>query len=148
MNMLCSYMKPSIALAMSDEQRRTLEAWVRAGTTPQRIVWRAKICLRAADGISNSAIARELGTTRPTVICWRNRFEAAGAPGLAEDAPHGASTRRLETDKAKSIVDAHPGDLLIGRRNRCQIFRNQHSMIVDCRSRVLWLRRKVQRDLG
>lgn len=99
-------MKPSKAIVMSDEQRRTLEAWVRAGTTSQRIVWRAKICLRAAGGISNSSIARELGTTRPTVICWRNRFEAAGASGLAEDAPHGVSTRRLKAEKAKAIVDA------------------------------------------
>ncbi len=99
-------MKPSIALTMSEDQRRTLEAWVRAGTSPRRVVWRAKVCLRAAEGISNSAIARELGTTRPTVICWRNRFEADGAPGLAEDAPHGASTRRLEAEKAKAIVDA------------------------------------------
>lgn len=99
-------MKPSKALVMSNEQRHTLEGWVRAGTTPQRVVWRAKICLRAADGLSNSAIARELGTTRPTVICWRKRFETAGALGLAEDAPHGASTRRLDPEKVKAIVDA------------------------------------------
>src|SRR5258708_2739040 len=99
-------MKPSNALPMSDEQRRTLETWVRAGTTPQRVVLRARICLRAAEGVSNSAIARELGTTRPTVICWRKRFETAGRTGLAEDAPHGRSSRRLQAEKAKAIVDA------------------------------------------
>jgi len=44
-------------LAMTDEQRATLEAWVRAKTSPQRTVLRARICLLAADGLANNAIA-------------------------------------------------------------------------------------------
>jgi transposase len=97
--------KPTDALVITSEQRRTLEAWVRARTTPQRVVLRSRICLLAADGKSNNAIARQLGTSRPTVILWRNRFKEQGPRGLAEDAPHGPSPQRLHAAKIKEIVE-------------------------------------------
>src|SRR3989304_2590384 len=53
-------------LKMTNEQRTTLEAWGRAKTSPQRTVLRARICLLAADGLSNNAIAACLSTSRPT----------------------------------------------------------------------------------
>ena len=88
------------------EQRKTLEAWIRAKTTPQRVVLRSRICLLAAEGKSNNAIAHELGTSRPTVLLWRKRFEDAGPSGLSEDAPHGPSAQRLSALKVKAIVEA------------------------------------------
>lgn len=91
---------------MTSEQRGTLEAWVRAKTTPQRMALRSQICLLAAEGKSNNAIAQRLGTSRPTVILWRKRFEEQGPEGLAKDAPHGPSTRRLPGEKAKDVVEA------------------------------------------
>ena len=91
---------------MTEEQRKTLEAWVRAGTTPQRTVLRACICLLAADGWSNNAIAKELRTSRPTVIQWRKRFAEKGPVGVAEDAPHGPSKKALSAGKVKAIVEA------------------------------------------
>jgi len=91
---------------MTEEQRRTLEAWTRAKTTPQRTVLRARICQLAAEGKSNNAIAKELRTSRPTVIQWRKRFEAKGPPGIAEDAPHGPSKKALPAGKVKAIVEA------------------------------------------
>ena len=97
--------KPTDALPMTIEQRKTLERWVRAGTTPQRIVLRSRICLLAADGRSNNAIAKELGTSRPTVLLWRERFRKQGPLGLSEDAPHGPSTQRLNPRKVKAIVE-------------------------------------------
>lgn len=84
----------------------TLEAWTRATTTPQRIVLRSRICLLAAEGRSNNAIAHHVGTSRPTVLLWRKRFEQQGPLGLAEDAPHGPSAQRLTAEKVKTIVEA------------------------------------------
>ena len=65
-------------LLMTEEQRTTLKAWVGAKTSPQRTVLRARICLLAADGLSNRSIAQNLKTTRPTVVQWRKRFENEG----------------------------------------------------------------------
>ena len=98
--------KKANALKMTNEQCATLEAWRRAKTSPQRTVLRARICLLAADGLSNNAIAAQLSTSRPTVIQWRKRFEELGPMGLAEDAPHGPSPQALPLDRVKAIVEA------------------------------------------
>jgi len=97
--------KPTDALPMTMEQRKTLERWIRAGTTPQRMVLRSQICLLAADGRSNNGIAKELDTSRPTVLLWRERFHKQGLLGLSEDAPHGPSAQRLDPKKVKAIVE-------------------------------------------
>ncbi len=97
--------KPADILPMTASQRRALEAWVRAKTTPQRVVLRSSICLLAADGHSNNAIAKQLVVSRPTVILWRKRFEEQGPPGIAEDAPHGQSSRRTDEQTVNLIVE-------------------------------------------
>ena len=91
---------------MSVEQRKTLDAWVQAKTTPQRIALRSRICLLAAQGQSNNSIADVLGVTRPTVLLWRQRFAEHGPVGLSEDAPHGRSSRRTKEEVVKAIVEA------------------------------------------
>jgi len=93
--------KPANALIVTEEQRRIMEAWVRAKTTPQRVVLRSRICLLAADGVSHNAIAKRLNTSRPTVLLWTERFRKQGAAGLSEDAPHGPSSRRLNAEKVR-----------------------------------------------
>lgn len=98
--------KKAEALAMTAEQRKVIEAWVRAEKTPQRIVLRSRICLLAADGASHNAIAKSLATSRSTVILWTRRFQEQGLTGISEDAPHGASTRCLNAEKVKAIVEA------------------------------------------
>ena len=45
--------KPTSSLPMSPDQRRTLEAWVRAQNTPQSVALRARIVLLSADGLPN-----------------------------------------------------------------------------------------------
>jgi len=82
-----SMWKPANKLTMTEEQCTTLKAWVRAKTSPQRTVLRARICLLAAEGLPNGVIAKNLKTSRPTVLQWRKRFEQKGPEGLAEDAP-------------------------------------------------------------
>ena len=73
-------------IALSTAQRSDLEALVRSGKTPQRVVARALIVLASADGTSINAIARDLNVSRPTVYLWRKRFEQAGIAGLLKDA--------------------------------------------------------------
>ncbi len=91
---------------MTREQKKTLETWIRAKTTPQRVVLRSRICLLAAGGTANNAIAQQLETSRPTVLLWRKRFEEAGPVGLSEDAPHGPSAQRLSPQTVRAIVEA------------------------------------------
>ena len=84
------------ALKLTEEQRRTLSSWVSARNTPQTIVFRVRIVLLAAEGKANNRIAQELGTSRPSVILWRRRFQEGGTATLSEDAPgRGRKGRRL-----------------------------------------------------
>jgi len=66
---------------------RTLQAWVRAGTTPQRVVRRARIVLLAAEGIPARAIARHLQISARTVTLWSDRYRSEGTATLWRDAP-------------------------------------------------------------
>src|SRR5665811_1309774 len=75
---------PAPPLAVSESEADTLRAMARAGTTEQRTALRAKIILRAAEGIGNVAIADELGISVPTVGLWRTRFRERGLAGLAD----------------------------------------------------------------
>ena len=55
---------------MRPGDRKELEGWVRARTTPQRRVERARIVLGSAGGLSGRALAREIGVSLPTVQRW------------------------------------------------------------------------------
>ncbi len=46
---------------------------------------RARIVLLAADGVANTDIADQTGTSRPTVLKWRGRYAASGVTGLDDD---------------------------------------------------------------
>ena len=65
-------------LRVTDSDRRLLITWIRAGTTPQRVVRRARIVLIAAEGCSAREIARRLGVSTHTVSLWRQRFQTGG----------------------------------------------------------------------
>ena len=56
---------PAKALVVSDEQLADLQRLVRAPSTPQKVVMRAKVVLAAAAGQSNNAIAAELSLAVP-----------------------------------------------------------------------------------
>jgi transposase len=83
-------------IRLDPETRATLEGWVRARKTEQRIVRRARIVLLAADGMASRAIAREVGVMTGVVSIWRKRFAASGIAGLVDKPRPGA--RRVYTD--------------------------------------------------
>jgi transposase len=60
----------------------------------------------AADGESNSAIARALDVSRPTVILWRERFAAGGPQALCEVREGRGRKRSISAAKVKEIVVA------------------------------------------
>ena len=77
--------RPTV-LALTPENRSTLEAWVRAGKTERRLAERARVVLAAAEGQNTIEIARSQHLRPATVSKWRVRFSRAGLSGL-QDAP-------------------------------------------------------------
>lgn len=81
-------------VALSKEERESLEALTRRGTAAQRDVERAKVALMADEGHTTSAIASILRLSRPTVTLWRQRLACFGIEGLQE-APRPGRPRRI-----------------------------------------------------
>ena len=59
---------------LSEDERRTLENWVKRRSTAQGLALRARIVLACTEGGSNLAVAARLGVDRNTVSRWRARF--------------------------------------------------------------------------
>jgi transposase len=93
-------------LTITSEQRRTLETWIHAHSTPQSIALRSKIVHLAAYGLSNVKIARELSVSRPTVILWRKRFLEGGPEALTTILPGRGRPVTYSAEKVQSIVEA------------------------------------------
>lgn len=61
----------------------------RSSTLKAGLAQRARIVLLAAAGESNTQIANKVGASRPTVLTWRDRYEARGIAGLQDQARAG-----------------------------------------------------------
>jgi transposase len=77
-------------IRLDRKTRIELEGWLRASTSEQRMVRRARIVLLAADGWASRAIARKVGVMTGVVSVWRTRFAAAGIDGLKDKPRPGA----------------------------------------------------------
>jgi transposase len=93
----------AVAVELSEDERARLESWSRRRTTAQALALRSRIVLAAADGLSNTEIASELGIARPTVTKWRNRFAQSRLEGLLDE-PRPGRPRTVSDDEVETIV--------------------------------------------
>ena len=93
-------------IILSPEERTTLSMWSRGKRFPMRLVQRAQIIQMASEGVLNQDIATKLGTTRPTVQLWRERFLALRLAGLEKDAPRPGRLPSIPADKIAEVVEA------------------------------------------
>lgn len=91
------------SIQLTDEERETLKCWVRASTTEQRLMVRAKIILAADRGETTTAIAAQLGVAPLTVSKWRTRFARQGLPGL-HDAPRSGKPAQYTAETEGRIL--------------------------------------------
>src|SRR2546430_17463051 len=77
------------AVVLNEGDREELERRVRAHTSSQREVRRARVVLMAADGVSNRQIAKAVGIDQIYVGVWRKRYVADVPEG-----PRGSPPRR------------------------------------------------------
>jgi len=100
------------AVELTADERRELEGLSRRHKTGQQLADRARIVLRAADGLNNSEIARELALEPDTVRLWRQRW--LGVSGMApevldvadrlSDAPRSGTPARITPEQVARIV--------------------------------------------
>lgn len=96
-----SRMEP-ITIAAAD--RAELDRLIRDRNTAQKVVWRARIVLLAAEGLPAFAIAAATGKSRLTVRRWRRRFMAKGVEGLLKDASRPPRRKPLTAEQIAEVV--------------------------------------------
>ncbi len=95
--------RPLPPITLSDDDRRTLQAWARRPTSAQRLASRARIVLACAEGIGNDQVALRVGVGRVTVGKWRRRFLDARLDGL-NDEPRPGAPRTITDDQVDQVV--------------------------------------------
>jgi hypothetical protein len=75
-------MSVAAPLVLREGDRSELEALTRSSSVRAGLALRARIVLLAAEGLPNAEIARRTGTSRPTVVDWRARYDAGGIAAL------------------------------------------------------------------
>jgi hypothetical protein len=75
---------PHYEIILSEIEQQQLQGLVRAGKTPQQLVLRATIIIRAQADVSNQQIADEVGTSRNLVQKWRKRFALYEPPRVTQ----------------------------------------------------------------
>ena len=95
--------RPLVPLSMNLEQRKQLESWSRRPKTAQALALRSRIVLLAAQGLSNTEIARRQGCSLPTVGKWRQRFMDRGLDGLPDE-PRPGTPRRVGDAAVEQVL--------------------------------------------
>ena len=95
--------RPIPPLTITGEERGALERWTRRRKTAQGLALRARLILGCADGKTNTAVAAELGVSRPTVGKWRKRFLERRLDGLLDE-PRPGAPRKISDEDVERVV--------------------------------------------
>ena len=96
--------RPMAVLVLSDEERSYLERQVRRRRVARSISDRWRMILRCADGLTNKAVAAELGVHEHTVGKWRRRFLKERIEGLSDE-PRPGRPRTLTDEQVAEVIE-------------------------------------------
>jgi hypothetical protein len=112
---------PHYEIRLNTAEQQALEALQRAGKTPQQTVRRVSLLLLAQAGLSNQAIADQVGTSRNLVQKWRKRFALYELPPLGADTEVESVARLAavhDLPRSGRPPDFSPAGAAHGRRRR------------------------------
>lgn len=98
--------RKSLPVVLTEAEIIRLEQWIRAGSTPQQVVLRARIIVAAARGLTDLRITGDLRVQRRTVALWRQRVRELGIGCVWEMRPGRGRKTRYGAGKAAAIVEA------------------------------------------
>lgn len=95
--------RPRRELSLSDAERQELISITRSRSMPQALATRARIVLLAAEGHTNTAIAKQLQLSRPTVGTWQKRYLSQRVPGLYDE-PRPGGPRSIADEQVATLI--------------------------------------------
>lgn len=93
-------------IILTQQEEAIINRWAHGKSFPVRLVQRAQIIQLATRGVFNHDIANRLGTSRPTVQLWRERFLSFRLSGLEKDAPRPGRLPKISQKKVTAIINA------------------------------------------
>jgi len=105
--------RPTAVIELSDNERETLERWVRRHSSSQALAQRSRIVLACARGATNGEVADAERVHPATVSKWRRRFAVERLEGLA-DAPRPGAVRTIADETIEAVIvdtlESAPGE--------------------------------------
>jgi len=98
--------RKSLPVVLSEAEVVRLEQWIRAGSTPQAVVLRARIILAAIAGQTDQQISTELKVQRRTAALWRGRVREQGIGCVWEIALGRGRKACYGADRVADMVEA------------------------------------------
>ncbi len=89
-------------IELTEQEREELSRWAGSRTLPAGDVFKARLILALADGVSYSRIEAELNTSRPTIARWKARFDEGRIAAL--EGRHKGSRPRAATPATQARV--------------------------------------------
>lgn len=96
--------RPLKSLTLTPDEQEKLELLERRPKTAQQTALRARIVLAAARGLSNKAVAEEVGVHERTVMKWRERFRVHRLEGLVDEQRPGAPRKVSDAQVEDAIT--------------------------------------------
>jgi transposase len=96
--------RPATAIALTEIERAQLTDLIKAPRTQRRYADRARIVLKAAEGMSNRQIAETMSVRPATVSKWRVRFESERLEALNDDYRPGRPPGPEEPERLRSRI--------------------------------------------
>ena len=97
-------MKPKHTITLSKRQKVRLKNIIQKGSCKARVITRARVLLKSAQGMIDADIAREEDIHQSRVERIRSRFVARGLDGALFDAPRPGQPKKLNEKAEKHLL--------------------------------------------
>ena len=96
--------RPIPVLSLTEAEQETLQNWARRPKSAQALALRARIVLRCAEGMTNTAVARQVQVRSQTVGKWRQRFVDRRLDGLLDEPRPGTPRKVSDADVERALT--------------------------------------------
>jgi transposase len=92
-----------VSIELTDNEREALQRWSRRRRSAAGLAQRSRIVLACAEGLTNTAVAKRVGVSVPTVRRWRGRFAERRLDGLLDE-PRPGRPREISDEQVENVI--------------------------------------------